>query len=65
MEPRPFDVKNCPRCGEDHPQRNFFYRTDAHGVEVHPVWWSLCPVEGETLALAKDRDGVERVVKID
>ncbi len=70
-ENRAFDVKGCPRCGEDHGARNFFRRTDrsqntaTSGLEVHPVWWSLCPLTGDTLALVIDRDGDEVAAAID
>ena len=69
MEPsevnRAFDVLGCPRCGEDHPAREFFHRTDVNGMRTHPAWWSLCPVTGDTLALVTDRDGIEVAAAID
>ena len=71
MEPRAFDVRSCPRCGEDHPARNFFRYTDrsqntaTSGLEVEPAWWSLCPVTGDTMALVIDGDGAEVAAAID
>jgi hypothetical protein len=42
------DIKNCARCGEDHPSMTF--RPFTNPNETY-AWWALCPTLGEPILM--------------